>query len=228
MMDKMTTLRETIREESIGQTHKMVGDLYRLDFADGKSYIGACICGAEKRYHDHERLVRKGEGHLIHKAWRKLGAPKLIVLQKRIPENKLWAAEKKAIAKHNTVFPDGYNGHPGTEKRHGMLGKTYVPSEEHRKKLSVALTGYKKTSEHRNNISKAQKGKPSTFKGHKHTEEAKEKNRQAHLGKKHTEEHKEKNRASHLGLKRTKETKARMSIAQLKRRQKERDATYSS
>ena len=81
---------------------------------------------------------------------------------------------KPEVSKHQTVL---------------MTGR--VPTESHRKKMSLALKGRKQSEEHRKNSSLARKGKP----GHKWTEEQREKFLKrvaeqggAMLGKKHSEE----------------------------------------
>lgn len=63
------------------------------------------------------------------------------------------------------------------------LGKKL--SEEHKRKIRVALKGKKLTEEHRRKISKAHRGK-------KHTEEHRRKNSETHKGKKLSEETKKK------------------------------------
>ena len=163
----------------------LVGDLYRLDFSDGKSYIGASLSGAKKRYLSHQRQARKGNSALVYVAWCDYGAPKLVVLIKDLNEKKLWVAEKNAIQKYNTYFPNGYNSQMGKIEAPGMLGKKQ--SLEARKKVSVANFGRSFSEEHKKNMSLGQRGR------------------------KHSMEHREKNRARHLGKKASDETKAKMS-----------------
>lgn len=149
------------------------GELYQLIFADGMSYIGASIHGAKRRYNEHQYEVRMGSTRLMHKAWRELGPPILVILKRNVPETLLWLAEKKAIIKYGTKTPGGYNGQNGCESAPSQLGK--VHSEEAKARRSRANSG----SNH-------------PMFGKKHSEESKDKNRLSHLGRKHTDETKEK------------------------------------
>ena len=185
------------------------GDLYRLDFVDGKSYIGACTCGAEKQYHKHQRYANKGSNRPVHVAWRKYGEPKLVILKKSLLENVLWGAEKMAILRHNTKVPLGYNGHYGSDKAPGFLLKKHTDEQkeifsrivhdryqnpEAREKHRQANLGRKQTDAVRKNCRLA------ALKRHREkpfSEKTKEKIRQTNLGKKHTEETKLKMRQSH-------------------------------
>lgn len=171
------------------------GDLYKLTFSNGKSYIGACICGAKKRYDSHKQSAVKGSTTPVHIAWRILGDPTLTVLIKDMRENQLWGAEKDAIKKHKTMLPYGYNSRSGSEKPPGALGYNHTDEA----KLKIAKAG----REHRL--------------GKKHSAAAKQKNREAHLGKKHTARTKQILRGQQLGRRKSKETRERMSAAQTKR-----------
>ena len=76
-----------------------VGDLYRLDFSNGKSYIGASSQGAVQRYHVHRQLaILKCSQHPIHKAWRKYGAPKLVILECDLDVEFLWKQKRKPLS----------------------------------------------------------------------------------------------------------------------------------
>ncbi len=190
------------------KTRKLIGDLYRLLFADGKSYIGARLGSAKGRYLAHKRAARKGSISRVHVAWRKLGDPILIILKKDLEEKKLWKAEKKAIAKYNTVTPNGYNGHKGSDSPPGMFGKPGAFlgkhfTEEHKKNIGEAQIGKKLTDETKEKLRQAHLGKPSPLKGKKinRTLEQKEQNRLAHLGFKHTEKTKQKMSVNRSGEK---------------------------
>lgn len=78
---------------------------------------------------------------------------------------KLWIAQRKTCV---VDFPEtGYNMTRGDGG--GMLG--HVPSPEHRKNLSIALTGIKRSKLTREKMSRAKSGKQSSFKGKHHTPE---------------------------------------------------------
>lgn len=225
--------------------HK-TGELYRLDFADGKSYIGACLCSAKSRFLVHKRSALQGSISHVHSAWRKLGTPTLVVLKRNVDEKYLWKLEKETIHKFNTIVPYGYNGHKGTDKPPGMRGKPgallgKMFSKEHRQKIGLATKGRKLSVETRSKISIAKTGIQSPFLGKKRnfTAEQFERIRLAHLGFKHTEKSKEKmsrarkgNKNSFYGKTHTAETKQKIAEANRRRhwslesREKLRRAMY--
>lgn len=135
-------------------------DLYRLDFPDGKSYIGACTCGGAERYKRHQKAVKGGSTLPVHKAWRRLGPPILIILKKNMLEEKLWSAEKQAIIKYGTKVPYGYNGYDGRDKAPGMLDKKH--SENTLKIMSDAKKGKRHSLEHIEAVRQANLGKKRT------------------------------------------------------------------
>lgn len=79
-----------------------MGELYRLDFCNGKSYIGITTQSAKRRFLAHNKAAA-GERSTcaVHEAWRKHGAPNLTVLA--ILENAdLSSTEIRAIAAFGT------------------------------------------------------------------------------------------------------------------------------
>lgn len=155
---------------------KKTGDLYRLIFADGKSYIGASIDGAEKRYQAHRRATMNGGSRLVNKAWRRYGPPKLVILARGLATSTLWKAEREAIFQYDTLNPKGYNYRSGSKVPPSMFGKQHTVETRQRQSQSHLglLSGVSHTAEHRKNNSLARIGIP-------HTEEHKENNRQAQL-----------------------------------------------
>lgn len=199
------------------------GSVYRLDFADGKSYIGASLLPPTKRFWEHSETARKGGTNPVYVAWRTVGKPKLVIIIKDLCEKELWLVEEKAIREGNTRIPNGYNGVFGSGKAPGMLGKHLTPKQK--AKVSKARSGWDPTPATRENMRRAKLGS-------KQTAEHIENNRQAQLaryqetprsketsakisaallGIKRSEETKEKNRQSHLGKKASTATKAKMS-----------------
>ncbi len=189
-----------------------VGDLYCLIFADGRLYIGASTSGAIKRYREHERAARLGSSLPVHKAWRKYGPPKLIVLIKNLEVCYLWKAEKEAIDKYKTRKPFGHNGICGSGVIPGTLGKTR--SDSSRKKQSQTTRGKPKSEEHKRNISLGQLGM-------KHSEERRNNNRLGVLkwNREHTvsAETRRKRSNSLRGRKFSEEHKKKLRQAALKR-----------
>ncbi|MDP2620863.1 MAG: NUMOD3 domain-containing DNA-binding protein [Hyphomicrobiales bacterium] len=126
-----------------------MGQLYRLDFASGKSYIGVSRVSAISRFLSHDKAAKNGADLLLSRAWRKHGAPQLRVLA--IVENDdLLLAERLAVRAFGTMMPSGYNMTPG-----GDVQPTTVP--EIAAKVAVKLRGKKKSLEHAANISIARR-----------------------------------------------------------------------
>jgi hypothetical protein len=115
-----------------------MAELYRLDFSNGKSYIGITETTALKRFAGHQAAVRKGRTTPVHCAWRKYGEPKLTVLA-ILEKGLLAATEIEAIKLFKTLSPHGYNLSFG-----GDLGPASNP--EVAAKIAAALTGNPKTS----------------------------------------------------------------------------------
>lgn len=166
-----------------------MGCLYSLEFSNGKKYIGITEKTIEKRYDNHRRSSVFNDSPLIvHKAWRKYGAPvvKVMVIAE---DDYLSELEIKAIKHFNTLAPNGYNLSYG-----GDVSPMLNPM--------VAAK-----------VSQALKGRPAIFKGRKHTEASKQKQRDAKLGKLLTEEHKAKIAAGGIGRITSQETKFKISLA---------------
>lgn len=128
-----------------------MGELYRLDFPNGKSYIGISRVSAARRYTQHAADAR-GQKSLrpLQQAWRKYGAPTLVVLAV-LEAAELPEAEIRAIEAFGTLRPDGYNISLG-----GQLGAMDDP--EVAAKVAAALTGRKLSADHRTKLSAAHKG----------------------------------------------------------------------
>lgn len=211
-------------------TKRKTGELYCLVFADQKLYIGASLGGGTNRYVSHRQLATRGSKSPVHKAWRKLGPPKLIILATGILEEDLWPTEKRAIRRYRSKVPNGYNQLNGSDTAPGHLGKTFNHTEDTKKRISTTLTGHETSQETRKKIgdfhrgrkhteeqsrkqSERQRGKPSYIR----TEEIKNKNRLAMVGRKHTPEQREKNRQGQLGKKLTDKHKHNISQSNLGR-----------
>ncbi len=169
----------------------LTGDLYQLLFSDGKSYIGACSRGAKRRYRDHELEALRGSIGLVHTAWRRLGAPVLIILSENLSVDDLWPAERRTIKKLNTVFPGGYNSVSGRDTAPGGFGNVHSLGT----RLQMSLSHI----------------------GKKHADETKFRIQQAKLGKRASPSHIESNRRSHTGKKATDQAKLNNSLSQLRR-----------
>ena len=135
-----------------------MGELYRLDFSNGKSYVGITKTTAARRFAGHRTRSRahKGNDAALYAAWQKHGEPKLVVLAV-LEDGELLSAEMRAIAAYNTRAPNGYNMTAGGEVspltlpeiaaklvgNQNAKGSRHIRSDEYKAKLSAALKGNK-------------------------------------------------------------------------------------
>ena len=175
-----------------------MGEIYRLDFANGKSYIGLTELTAAERLWGHRCRAQKGDTALYH-AWRKYGEPTLVVLKLSVPRSKLGAAERATIRLYNTMAPNGYNVIDG-----GNVSPMTFPHIA--AKTANALRGRKLSKAHRAALSAAQRGKPRPW------------HSAALLGKKLSAATRAKMSRSAKRLKRTPEHIARLRISAAKAR----------
>lgn len=167
-----------------------MGCLYKIDFDNGKSYIGISSTTATDRWRRHSR--QKKPTTLIGRAFAKYGegCAKMSVLVIANDWDYLCLLEQKAISAFKTKFPDGLNLTGGGE---GMIG--HVWSEEARAKVSRFHKGRKKSETELANMSAAQKGLKKNW-----TESWKQNVKNALRGKSWCR-----------GVKRSEETKAKQS-----------------
>jgi hypothetical protein len=142
-----------------------MGELYRLDFASGKSYIGISRYSAAKRFKQHRQASQKSD-LLLYRAWRTHGEPTLTVLA-IIEESALLDAEIAAIASYNTLSPNGYNSTTGgdispalmdeVKKKIGDRHRGRVMNEEWIAKISAGGKGKKRSAETRARMSESLK-----------------------------------------------------------------------
>lgn len=135
-----------------------MGELYKLDFANGKSYIGITTNVAQHRFNGHRARCRstKGNDAAIYHAWRKHGEPTLLVLAV-VEDRDLADTEIRAIKVFNTVVPNGYNMTHGGDVsplvdpliaakligNKNASGSKHIRSAEYKAKLSKSLAGNK-------------------------------------------------------------------------------------
>lgn len=148
-----------------------MGELYRLDFPSGKSYIGITRHTAAHRYKGHLKVSEKSGKGVIYRAWRKHGPPKLVVLAV-ISEADLYETERRAVAAYGTRHPHGYNATDGGDippsldpliaKKIGDALRGRKLPEDVRLKLVAAVTGRLHSAEAKKRMSEAQKGRKMT------------------------------------------------------------------
>jgi group I intron endonuclease len=173
---------------------------------NGKRYVGQ-HSGADLDGYFKHNIARALRGEkfkpALYAAICKYGAENFKVCPLVIVQTKEWMDyyERALIKAFNTKAPNGYNL---TEGGDGTLGCS--PTEETRRKMSLASKGKKLSQEHRAKISSGHLGiKPSP--------EAIEKTRQANIGRKASEETKAKMSAAGRGRKLSDETRRRISAA---------------
>ena len=165
-----------------------MGYLYKLDFPNGKSYIGLTFNSIKSRFYSH--LYKSNSSNLpLYNAWRKYGPPDLKVLAV-INNDDVHNSEIKAISIYKTKFPLGYNLTDGGEGTKGA-----VASFETRLKISNAKKGKpspnkgnKYSDEVRRNLSEKLKGRIPWNKGLTASNVAKLNQSLSHIGFKHTPE----------------------------------------
>lgn len=124
-------------------------ELYRLDFPNGKSYVGITSKTALKRFTDHASNARR-PSFAVHHAIKKYGVSSVVLNTLVIGDwEYLCEAEKRAIVVFNTKAPSGYNLTDGGE---GVVGN--VMSDEAKRLLSVFNTGKVMPEPTRSKISK--------------------------------------------------------------------------
>lgn len=138
--------------------------------------MGITTKTAEKRFKGHEYSLRysKANGPALYHAWKKHGAPTLVVLA-IVEDEDLFDTEKRAIAVFGTLSPNGYNLAEGGEyvgSKHpevrakisaALLGRiVYEISAEARAKMSASHLGMKSSDETRAKIGAASKARLAT------------------------------------------------------------------
>jgi len=113
-----------------------MGELYRLDFPNGKGYVGITATTAEIRFRQHVKASKKRKiDTVVDRAINKYKAQNvtLTVLDRCDDWSVLGNLERWGIAKFGTAVPNGYNVAPGGE---GVLWSK-MP-EEARERLSAS------------------------------------------------------------------------------------------
>ena len=152
-----------------------MGSLYKLDFSNGKSYIGISS-NPGKRFSEHKRCAIEGRDNAVYRAWRKHGEPTLTLLAV-VEDKDLAETEIRAIKVFNTLVPNGYNVAEG-----GSGGSTLndnVSAEKHR--IRMIGNSNAKGLKH----SDSSKAKISERSRSLWTEERKKKNSEAMKGNTH-------------------------------------------
>lgn len=148
------------------------GYLYRLEFPNGKSYVGITCKTPQERFARHKRSIHSRD-HLLYRAWRKYGDPRIFVIARNIPVDDLKLLEIKAIRRLNTFTPWGYNSTIG--------GEFSEVADYVKKKIGDKNRGRKQSPEQIEKLRAKRLGR-------KLSDSAKEKVRVASTGRKHSSE----------------------------------------
>ena len=139
---------------------------------NGMGYLGKTTRSLEERIKEH---LRNSRNSYVDRAIKKYGwknfTVEVLAVCKTIEE--LNECERKSIVEYKTKFPNGYNLTDGGEGTAGRIvsdetrkkiseartRRKFQPlSEEHRKKISLANKGVKRSEEYCRNISERQRG----------------------------------------------------------------------
>lgn len=206
-----------------------MGQLYRLDFPNGKSYVGITTKTAVARFKGHEESFRrvKANGPAVYRAWKKHGAPTLVVLA-IVEDEDLYETEKRAIAVYGAFAPNGYNlteggdggpMHPDVRAKMSAAAKARkrrAHSEETRARISASTKASLATPEARARISAANKARGRA------SPEARARMSDAQKGKKLSEETRAKMSVARKAILSSPQSRARMAAAQKARRDTEK------
>lgn len=151
----------------------------------GKQYVGKTIYTMECRRKRHILDAKSGSNFIFHRALIKYGYDNFNWEERYTSEyqNTLLDLEVAAIQKLKTKHPYGYNMTDGGD---GFIGASM--SDEHKAKISRALTGRTISQEARKKISESHKGKPSHRKGKKSSEETRKRLSESCKGRRISEE----------------------------------------
>jgi len=119
-----------------------MGALYRIDFPNGRAYIGITVKTAEDRFAEHFKTSARGSPHAVHRALRKYGAAaevETLVIASDWPY--LCALEQRAITVYGTLGEGGYNMTLGGEGV--MQRRKHTPGA--RARMSAAKAGRKQS-----------------------------------------------------------------------------------
>lgn len=154
-----------------------MGELYKLDFPNGKSYIGITSVTTKERLCGHAKSVKHGSKIPVHCAWRVHGEPIVHVLAV-VEDKELSQTEIRAIKVFNTISPFGYNISAGGElsPMHHPCAKAkcsaaalrawtdpaYAENIKNKMKGNANRKGQPNSDEHNLKVSVALSGKPFT------------------------------------------------------------------
>ena len=151
----------------------MTGIIYKIvNKLNNKIYIGITAKSLNKRRQQHIQWSKhKSRLYVIHKAINKYGINNFLFesIDNFCENEDACQKEIKYISLYNSFIPNGYNMTLGGE---GVLGHKHPHSEETKNKISLTMTGIKKSEETKKNMKSAQIERNKWFK-YKHSNEIK-------------------------------------------------------
>ena len=133
------------------------GSIYKIQFPNGKHYIGQTTTSLEQRTKEHKCCAKSGDTKCLYNAIRKydiVDTFELIEIDTADTLEELCEKEKKYITEYNSYYING-NGYNMTRGGEGING--YVFTEDVKQKMSKKRIQYfKDNSEAREKCSKAQ------------------------------------------------------------------------
>ena len=133
------------------------GSIYKIQFPNGKYYIGLNTTSLEQRKKEHKHAAKSGDTRCLYNALRKhdmVDIFELIEIDTADTLEELCQKEIGYIKEYNSYYMDmnGYNMTRGGEGTNG-----YVPTEDERKLMSEKIKKYNENPEARQKNSEAQK-----------------------------------------------------------------------
>lgn len=209
---------------------KISGVYAIVNTVNNKRYVGSSK-SVDSRFNEHRRKLRRGDhtNKKLQRAWNKYGEDKFefVVIEECCIDNLLtreqayidecseYNVRKNAWANYGLVPTEE------TRRRMSVAGKGRKFSEEHKAKIGAQSRGRKLSDEARKKLSEGAKGRPGAFKGRKHSEESLRKMSAWQKGKKgrpHTEEELRKMSMAQKGRTHTEETKRKISKRKIGKR----------
>ncbi|ARA72062.1 hypothetical protein BNJ_00233 [Kaumoebavirus] len=129
-----------------------MGFIYKLTSPSGKSYIGLTTKTILERWKEHVSHKNVGSCRKLNNAIKCYGAESFVIIKLlECDDSILGDEEKRLIAEHNTLHPNGYNIRSGGNGNYNDKNRTLKNVNE---KISKTLKGQKKKMNRRNDASK--------------------------------------------------------------------------
>jgi predicted GIY-YIG superfamily endonuclease len=145
------------------------GFIYKIQFPNGKYYIGLTTTSLEKRQREHKSYAKNGDTKVLYNALRKYNMVdtfELIEIDKAVTLEELCEKEILYIQEYNSYYMNG-NGYNMTLGGEGSNG--YVYTEEDRQIISEAQKKRFENPEEKEKLSRGAKNDLKILKRNKNT-----------------------------------------------------------